>query len=111
MPVATSKVILAGLDSPLGEELTQALRALDVEIVSHDDPSATVAFCAPDRVATLHRDRPDVAVVVVSPRCEVKQWLSALEAGAQEYCAAPFETLHLDWVIRSSIRSAAARVA
>ncbi len=106
MLLASSKVILAGLSNPLGEELARTLRALSVEIVGVDEPSASVAFCAPDRVAELHNHRPDVAVVVVSSRREVGEWVTAMEAGAQEYCAAPFEALHLDWVIRSSLRSA-----
>jgi hypothetical protein len=42
-------------------------------------------------------------VVVVSRLPEVSQWLDALDAGAADYCAAPFEHQHMSWLIESAL--------
>lgn len=40
-------------------------------------------------------------VVVVSRIPEVSEWLGAIEAGATDYCAAPFEQRDISWLLRS----------
>ena len=42
-------------------------------------------------------------VVVVSRLPEVSEWLDALDAGAADYCAAPFEHQHMSWLIESAV--------
>ena len=42
-------------------------------------------------------------VVVVSRLPEVSEWLDALDAGAADYCAAPFEPGHISWLIESAV--------
>jgi DNA-binding NtrC family response regulator len=42
-------------------------------------------------------------VVVVSRIPEVSDWLDALDAGAADYCAAPFEPQHMSWLIESAL--------
>jgi DNA-binding NtrC family response regulator len=42
-------------------------------------------------------------VVVVSRLPEVSEWLDALDAGAADYCAAPFEHQHMSWLIESAL--------
>jgi DNA-binding NtrC family response regulator len=42
-------------------------------------------------------------VVVVSRLPEVSEWLDALDAGAADYCAAPFEHQHISWLIASAL--------
>jgi len=42
-------------------------------------------------------------VVVVSRLPEVSEWLDALDAGAADYCAAPFEHQHVSWLIESAL--------
>lgn len=42
-------------------------------------------------------------VVVVSRLPEVSEWLDALDAGATDYCAAPFEHQHMSWLIESAV--------
>jgi hypothetical protein len=39
------------------------------------------------------------------------QWLNALEAGAADYCGAPFETVQVRWIMGSILRQHAAPVA
>jgi len=38
---------------------------------------------------------------VVSRFPDVKQWLDALDAGASDYCGAPFERVQLHWILNS----------
>jgi FixJ family two-component response regulator len=42
-------------------------------------------------------------VVIVSRLPEVSEWLDALDAGAADYCAAPFEHQHMSWLIESAL--------
>jgi len=47
--------------------------------------------------------RPGIPFVVVSRCSDIAQWLDALEAGATDYCAAPFEMQHVQWVMESAM--------
>jgi DNA-binding response OmpR family regulator len=40
-------------------------------------------------------------VVVVSRLPEVDGWLDALEEGAADYCAPPFETIQIQWLLET----------
>jgi FixJ family two-component response regulator len=40
-------------------------------------------------------------VVVVSRIPEVSEWVGAIEAGATDYCAAPFEQRDISWLVQS----------
>jgi DNA-binding response OmpR family regulator len=44
---------------------------------------------------------PHLPVIVVSRLPETDEWLDALEAGAADYCAAPFEIIHLRWLFET----------
>jgi len=44
-----------------------------------------------------------VPVVVVSRIPEVTEWLGAIEAGAVDYCAAPFERREISWLLQSAL--------
>jgi DNA-binding NtrC family response regulator len=45
-------------------------------------------------------------VVVVSRIPEVTEWLGAIEAGATDYCAAPFEQHDISWLLQSMLPAA-----
>src|SRR5579864_122971 len=45
----------------------------------------------------LKRKKLRLPVVVVSRLPEVSEWLDALEAGAMDYCGAPFELQQIRW--------------
>ena len=70
---------------------------------------ADVVFCNADRVKyhslldALQRRGLQLPVVVVSRIPETSEWLDALDAGATDYCAAPFEHQHISWLIQSAI--------
>lgn len=59
----------------------------------------------------LRAVRPSLPFVVVTRIPETKEWLDALDAGATDYCSAPFDSKHLEWLMESALprrRSAAA---
>ena len=39
-----------------------------------------------------------------SDSLETQEWLDALEAGAADYCAAPFEPVQLRWLLDAHMR-------
>jgi DNA-binding NtrC family response regulator len=70
---------------------------------------ADVVFCnaEPHEYQALLREMKlrglRLPVVVVSRLPEVSEWLDALDAGAADYCAAPFEHQHMSWLIESAL--------
>jgi DNA-binding NtrC family response regulator len=46
--------------------------------------------------------------VVVSRHPEISDWLDSIEAGATDYCAAPFENAQVKWIVESSLRTVSA---
>ena len=122
--VTPAKVLLFGLDGALSMELRHALGAEAkvvwsgpassvpdcLHVIRRESPE--LVFCGSDRrcvVTVLEAVRqvtPRLPVVVASPYPEVGQWLDAIEAGAADYCAAPFEISQIQWIIRNSVQSA-----
>ena len=111
-----TKVLLLGFERPLLDELTGALTGLRYSIDTqpfHDDwlaqTESHVIFCCGDdphfrdAIRQARRSRPDLPMVVVTRLPEVSAWLDALEAGATDYCAAPFEPIQMRWVLDSAM--------
>jgi DNA-binding NtrC family response regulator len=116
-------VVLMGLSEGLGEELGKALsqegctvllepllsRDLAVRLI--DQAEADVVFCPaePEQYAPLLEamkvERPGRPVVVVSRLPEVSAWLDALELGAVDYCAPPFERAQIQWILQSALKA------
>lgn len=100
-----ARAYLAGLDDSLSAELIGVLRATSCELT--DDPAvAQIVFCpwqaqAFKEAAARFRHVP---VVVVSRLPEVQGWLDALEAGAADYCASPFEKVQIQWLLETHVR-------
>lgn len=66
----------------------------------------TLVFCRPEP-ATIRRIRqanPAVSIIAVSRFPETSEWLDSIEAGADDYCSAPFETAQLRWMFDSCLR-------
>jgi DNA-binding response OmpR family regulator len=102
--VSRYRAFLHGLDETLAKELSRVLRDSHCE-VSADAERADIAFCpwqqpVFDEVAAVFGRRP---VVVVSRLPEVTSWLDALEAGAADYCAAPFESIQMRWLLETHL--------
>ena len=107
--------VLYGLEEELARELTSTLTDCCRQVESVDRkaarklPQADVIFCPADvtRVRQLRDEFPHSSVIVASRLPEVGDWLDALEAGAADYCAAPFEPTQIRWVLESHVRAAA----
>lgn len=112
--------LLFGLSEDLAGELLRPLSKLcgNIESVAkgreHDslstlaDSSAEIIFCGADTgvVTRLRESKPGAPIVVVSRHPEVSGWLDSIEAGASDYCAAPFETAQVQWILETSMRAA-----
>ena len=107
------RVLLCRLDPSLQAELSKALSnaALDVSVIickeyeecpGHVKPDTTnIVFCPVssnlgELVASLNSDVP---VIVVSRVPDTREWIWAMENGACDYCAPPFETSQLEWIL------------
>jgi DNA-binding NarL/FixJ family response regulator len=111
--------LLFGLSEDLAGELLRPLsqfcadvrkvgkKSADEECIQEvSESSAQIIFCGAnvDTVNQLRSAKPDASIVVVSRHPEVSDWLDSIEAGATDYCAAPFETSQVQWILESSLR-------
>jgi DNA-binding NtrC family response regulator len=115
-------IVLFGLDDSLAAELRRVLvgqqqTVFSEPLLSPPECLATVErlgadliFCAAYRdrylalLRAVGRVKPALPVVIVSRVPEVPDWLDAIEAGASDYCAAPFETSHIQWILDSALK-------
>jgi len=111
--------ILHGLDATLATQLCDVVeqpgRAFHSTISTQQCISvaaqlrADVVFCNSDRreyqrlLDALEQGSLQVPVVVVSRIPETSEWLDAIDAGAADYCAAPFERQHISWLVQSAL--------
>ena len=116
---STQNFILHELDEALARQLCDAVaqpgRAFHStssasECVSvAEQRNADVVFCNSDRreyeclIHALKQGGLPLPVVVVSRIPEISEWLDALDAGATDYCAAPFERQHISWLVQSAL--------
>ena len=107
-----AKILLFGLDHGLSDELNPILKQLGqtVQVAPAasgvlEDTDANVVFADGDSVGAVRHQRPELPVVVVRLLPEVSGWLDALDAGACDYCGAPFEAAQVRWVLDSSLRT------
>jgi DNA-binding NtrC family response regulator len=119
--IPTAKFILQELDESLASQLRKAASEPGVAFYIAESTSeclvlverlhADGVFCnsEPREYLTLlseiKRRGLRLPVVVVSRIPEVSEWLDAVEAGATDYCAAPFEHQHMSWLIQSALLS------
>ena len=113
------RALLFGLNEDLAGELLQPLSSLcsQIQSVARDSQSfakvaesaAEIIFCPADTriVSQLRQSKPHASIVVVSRHPEVSDWLDSIEAGATDYCAAPFETAQMKWILETNLRSIA----
>ena len=128
MPILNSNrvtALLFGLSEDLARELLRPLSKLcgRVESVAKGsendsmsslaDSAAQIIFCGADTgvVSRLRETKPEAQIVVVSRHPEVSGWLDSIEAGASDYCAAPFETAQVQWILETSLRGSRRLVA
>jgi len=111
--------LLLGLTQDLAGELFAPLKrcAVNVEAVGQIDDigesPADIIFCDANvnLVTELRSAKPEAPIIVVSRHPEISDWLDSIEAGATDYCAAPFENAQVKWIVESSMRAAATATA
>ena len=117
-----ANILVVGLDEPLAAELCRALRDQRHSVLSEAFTSAAdclttvervgadLVFCGTDRqqFQTIldHQRRlgQSVPVVVVSRLPETGDWLDAMDAGAWDYCAPPFEPKLVQSIISNTLQ-------
>jgi DNA-binding NtrC family response regulator len=120
-PPQTLNIVLYGLGDKIAHSLSEALQTGSRSFRSDSQASATdclnvlrsnavdVVFANSKQSVALPLLRAmkqfnvNVPVVVVSEEPEFDEWLDAMEAGASDYCAAPFEPSQLRWILASHV--------
>jgi DNA-binding response OmpR family regulator len=117
--IARSRILLVGLEPKLSSELSLVLLSEGHEVEQANcSAKATellritrphLIFCATDPSCFQPMRRAlmgqaDLPIVVVSRCPEVTEWLDAIEGGASDYCAAPFEAIQVRWILESNLR-------
>lgn len=107
--VPAPRAILLGLEPAVETELAGCLRSASY-VVSHG-PGSPVArggglvFCPRGAVfAEARAAFPNLPIVVVSRLPDTNEWLEALELGALDYIAAPFETVQMRWLWKPQVQ-------
>ena len=114
MNVHGKTVLLAGIEPMLALELQQyfSSRGIDVFESSHLETETCPSLEQHFDLVFCETHHPGLQqllkavsspVVVVSRVPEVDDWLDAMDAGAVDYCAAPFEREQLDWILESNL--------
>ena len=116
--ISTNKFVLYDLEEGLAAQLSQAVSDSGRPFCSAGSASdclalaerlhANVVFCnaKPNQyrplLAAMKRKGLRLPVVVVSRLPDTSEWLDALEAGAMDYCGAPFEQRQIQWLLESA---------
>jgi DNA-binding response OmpR family regulator len=111
-----AKVILVGLEQLAATHISGALAVEQHQIeqkprgaVVPDLLDADIVFAGGEPayylslLRLLRAVRPSLPFVVVTRIPETREWLDALEAGATDYCSAPFESKHVQWLMESAL--------
>ncbi|MDX2151773.1 MAG: hypothetical protein SFV54_13625 [Bryobacteraceae bacterium] len=121
-PALQLNALLVGLEPSLSAELGRALADQSVRALAEGElePEGTrvdIVFAPSDPSTfgavkdTLRETCPAAPIVVVSRVPEVSEWLDAMEAGASDYCAAPFERTQLRWLLETNLHRFASAAA
>jgi len=115
MPAAVAipvrpRLLLFGLDESLVSEIQTALPCCDAWVETepfHNSLNADIVFCSDNcedlpgvLAAAKARKLP---VVIVTRHPNVNDWLNAMDAGASDYAAPPFEPKQLRWILDANL--------
>jgi DNA-binding NtrC family response regulator len=111
-----ASVFLIGLEQEIAFQISRALaaerhrielRPRNIEARDLLDADMVFAGGEPSQYLSLLRrvreERPALPFVVVTRVPETTAWLDALEAGATDYCSAPFEARQIHWLMESAL--------
>jgi len=109
------RILLYGLPAELSRELRDVLITThhvpdiedeeEIRAGSVSWPEIDLVFCPAERgsLATLlqatAQQRPRLRIIATSRLPETAEWLDSVEAGASDYCAAPFEATQIRWLL------------
>ena len=112
-----AKVFLTGIEESVANGLRRVLAIENHQIEDRSGASQIDDFLDADIVFAgggarrylplllgIRQARPALPFVVVMRIPDTSQWLDALEVGATDYCAAPIESCHINWVMESALR-------
>jgi DNA-binding response OmpR family regulator len=111
-----AKVILTGIEDSVAKSLQHAL-AIEKHQIEHrpcdapvdDFRDADIVFAGGDAkqylplLQRVRQSRPALPFIVVTRFPKTSEWLDALEAGATDYCSAPFHMRQINWLMESAI--------
>ena len=78
--------------------------------------NADFVFCAAEEpkykllLDAIKQNISGLPFVVVSRQADTIAWLDALQAGASDYCAPPFESTSIRWILEAALTSKGAAV-
>ena len=111
-----AKVVFVGLEQSAAGQIARALvserhhvdqKPKNTVIPELMDADIVFAGGEPSHYLILLRKvrevRPNLPFVVVTRVPETREWLDALEAGATDYCSAPFESRQIRWLMESAL--------
>ena len=116
-------LLFVGLESPVYRTLESILQAEGHRVLrataeqSYISDFADAAFCGggAERYLTvfsaIRANWPGLPVIVVTQDPTEKKWLDAIEAGAADYCSAPFEPIQVRWILDAVLKHVAAPIA
>jgi CheY-like chemotaxis protein len=119
-----ARIITVGLERSTAQQLSRAL-GIERHEISHKPKStpldevidADIVFADGEGkrylplLKQVREAHPALPFVVVTRVPETADWLDALEAGATDYCSAPFESRQLSWLMETAGLVAAQTVA
>ena len=110
-----ANVLFFGIEQELAADLQNALTGLCDGVQREALPGAAdslftlkegavdLVFCKADAnvIRKIRSTAPHTLLVAIGRFPEVSDWIDSLEAGADDYCAAPFEPHQLRWIFES----------
>jgi DNA-binding NtrC family response regulator len=109
------RILLYGLPAELSRELRDVLITThhvpdiedeeEIRSGSVSWPEVDLVFCPAERSALANllqataQQRPRLRIIATSRLPETAEWLDSVEAGAADYCAAPFEATQIRWLL------------
>jgi DNA-binding NtrC family response regulator len=118
-----SKIVIFGLADRLARDSEKILSEQGHDVfsspfLSEDQAMSLIGkvnadfiFCDADPahyivlLEAIRRVNLGLPLVVVSPQPDTNAWLDALQAGATDFCAPPFESDSLQWILESARNS------
>jgi response regulator RpfG family c-di-GMP phosphodiesterase len=111
-----AKVFLTCMEESVVKDLTRVL-TIGKHRIERKHPNsriedfleADIVFAGGDATQYLpllrgvKQKRPTLPFIVVTRIPDTSKWLTALEAGADDYCSAPFETRQINWLMESTL--------